>query len=491
MRRIGKLGIIAFVGVVLGVAGCGGGGGRNPGAPVALTPENSATIAVDVSWPTGGDGSRVIMSTAQSIKVFVTGPDIGTPITGTLNAPNTTLTLTVLAGSDRQVNAQGFDAPDAGGTQIQKASAPATVPLAAAGQSYSVTLYMVDMFDPADDDPTGATSIATDGMPSPLHVIEGADGTWRDQRDFFRFAAVASEEYTIATGDVIGTAAGGRYVLSVYDSDGSSLLAQSASFGIGPGGMLWTAAGGGDRFVAVEGTVAPDIRMEYTVSISVPVPISDVEDPLRVTKTTLRADGSDWITISAFVTQADGSPAPPDIPILFRIIQGRAQLNANGMQAEARTAEGMAKVTLTAVDETSPPIIVRATPSRGTAGSTPEIYVSSMAAPGPTFDVEDPLAVSKRSIKADGSDSATITAFVWEPDGRPVRDDVPILFRVLQGRGQLNANGMQAEARTAEGMAKVVLTTLDPTSPDIEVAAIPPNGSWETSSRAPLISVTP
>ncbi len=380
MRSIGKLGIIAFVGVVLGLAGCGGGGGRNPEAPVAPAPGNSATIAVDVNWPAGGDGSRVIMSTAQSIKVFVTGPDIGTPITGTLNAPNTTLTLTVPAGSDRQVDAQGFNDPDAGGTQIQKASAPATVPLAAAGQSYSVTLYMVDMFDPADDDATGATSIATDGMPSPLHVIEGADGTWHDQRDFFRFAAVAAEEYTIATGDVIGTAGAGRYVLSIYDTDGTSLLAQSSSFGVGPATLLWAAPAQGDYFVAVAGTVAPDIAMEYKLSITVAVPIANVTD-VHISKDHIVADGTDSVMITAIVEDAAGDPVPDDTMIRFRIVTGRGDLDGHGLQTHVVTFCGAARTILTTdADELiGSNIEVKAFADNGTPSTSPPIRV--IAAP--------------------------------------------------------------------------------------------------------------
>jgi len=106
------------------------------------------------------------------------------------------------------------------------------------------------------------------------------------------------------------------------------------------------------------------------------VPITNVEDPLGVTKTTIVADGSDSVTITAIVTYDDGSPVRNDTPIIFRITAGRGELDATATQVQALTIQGAATVTLTTVDETSPPIVVTAIPRKGDAGMTPPIVVT-------------------------------------------------------------------------------------------------------------------
>jgi hypothetical protein len=104
----------------------------------------------------------------------------------------------------------------------------------------------------------------------------------------------------------------------------------------------------------------------------------------------------------------------------------------------------------------------------------------------PTTNVEDPLTVTSEEIIADGSDSIIITAIVSDPDGNPVRNDTPILFRITAGRGQLDGGGAQVQARTAEGAATTTLTTVDETSPPIVVTAIPQKGA---AGLTPFISV--
>ncbi len=104
----------------------------------------------------------------------------------------------------------------------------------------------------------------------------------------------------------------------------------------------------------------------------------------------------------------------------------------------------------------------------------------------PVTDVVDPLNVDKTNIDGDGSDSVLITALVNDAGGSPVRNDIPIIFRITAGRGSLNGSGTQVQARTADGAATVTLTTEDETSPPIVVSAIPRSG---TSGSTPPITV--
>lgn len=107
------------------------------------------------------------------------------------------------------------------------------------------------------------------------------------------------------------------------------------------------------------------------------VPITNVADPLDVTKTTIIADGSDSVTITAIVTGADGNPVRNDTQIILRITQGRGELDSTGTQVLVGTAQGAATTTLTTVDETSPPIVVTAIPRKGASGTTPPIIVEA------------------------------------------------------------------------------------------------------------------
>ena len=261
MRRFAKGAVIALVGAVLGLAGCGGGGGSAPG--LGPIPDGEGRITIKVKWPTAQAQSRMIMTTCQSIKVLVTGPGIAIPITATINRPQTTATLTVPVGQDRLVDAEGYDAPDAGGTQRQKAYQTVTVPEVAGGQTYPVTLYMADMWDPDDDTWTGAPTIPTDGTVSGWHTVDTVAG---DQYDYFKFTAVAGQGYTFATQDVAGTGTG-YYQLQVYDTDGTTWLASSGSLGPEPGSFVWTAPADGDYFVAVE-TSLWDIRIQYRGTVT-------------------------------------------------------------------------------------------------------------------------------------------------------------------------------------------------------------------------------
>lgn len=259
MRKLAKAVSPAFVAAALTLAGCGGGGGVAGLGPI---PDGHGRLTIKVKWPAADSSSRLIMTATQSIKILVSGPGIPTPITRVINAPQTTATLTVPVGSDRLVDAQGFDAPDAGGTQIQKAYQAAPVPEVADGQTYNVSLYLTDLWDPADDTYTGATTIATDGTPSGLHVIDEVATDWYD---YFKFTAVAGEGYTFATQNLVGTGVG-RYTLMVFDTDGSTVLASNTFDAMQPGAVVWSAPSDGDYFVSL--WVLYDIRMEYRLAVA-------------------------------------------------------------------------------------------------------------------------------------------------------------------------------------------------------------------------------
>ncbi|MFQ5810583.1 MAG: carboxypeptidase regulatory-like domain-containing protein [Armatimonadota bacterium] len=235
-----------------------------------------------VTWPQTAQ-SRLITTTCQSVQVTVTGPGITTPVTQVINTPATTVDLMVPAGLDRVVDAQGFDAPDAGGTQIQEAYAPFTVGELKPGAIVPVTLYLGDMADPADDVYLGATPITTDGTPSALCVSDALGQDWQDS---FRFAATGGEVYLISTRNVVGMGSGGYY-LQVVDPTVPELLVQ------GPlcpdtdtGWLLWVAPADGDYVACVANDLTG--QLEYRLSVA--------------------AGGSGGSAIWGYVTDDTGAP---------------------------------------------------------------------------------------------------------------------------------------------------------------------------------------
>ena len=99
---------------------------------------------------------------------------------------------------------------------------------------------------------------------------------------------------------------------------------------------------------------------------------------VSLTATSIVPDGIDSVSITATVNTPRGGPVADSTPIIFRIIQGRGQLQStdtSGPQVTEKTVSGAATVTLTTDDRTSPPIIVRAIPPKGNVGSTPPIQV--------------------------------------------------------------------------------------------------------------------
>jgi hypothetical protein len=262
------LGLLA---ATLTLAGCGG----STGPPASPPPEGYSRISISVQWPARLQAWRTILSTCQSIQVVVTGGGIDPPVTAVLNRPATTTAIDVPSGANRTVDAQGFDASNASGNQIQKAMPVAFSDLAG-GQTYTATLYMLDMCDPDDDTYSRATPIASDGTPSALHVLHrepDAQGGWKDQSDWFEFTAVGGQSYSIQTQALAGSNSAAYYRLQVYDTDGTNLLAESpwtSDSAIEPCSLSWTAPANGDYYACVMGgqtNGSGQLQMEYRLSV--------------------------------------------------------------------------------------------------------------------------------------------------------------------------------------------------------------------------------
>lgn len=271
MRRVASaLLVVLVVGGML-LTGCGGAG--NTHAPMPQVAE-TGQVRVEIAWPEAEAESRLIMTACQSIKVSVSGGDFSPPITATVNSPTKTATLTVPVGSNRVVDAEGYDAPDATGNQIQKAHQQVTVPEVATGQTYNVTVHLLDMWDHDDDTYSGATPVPTDGTLSGWHVVDGVSNGWRDRYDWFKFTAVAGTWYTIETHDVAGTryAAGDCYAIYIYDTNGTTLLTQSGTHHVETAVVTWQAPANADYFAVIRADQEPygtsRFRMEYKLTVN-------------------------------------------------------------------------------------------------------------------------------------------------------------------------------------------------------------------------------
>lgn len=238
-RCRGMAGLAVCIGVLL--AGCGGEGA---GAPPEL-PQGTAKVRVHIEWPEL-PSSRILLSTLHHVEISVTGPGIGAPLTGTLTRPATTLAMDVPAGTDRVFSLVGRDAD---GDQVEWAPSQTRTLVRDSTVDLEFTLY--DMWEPADETSGDATPIPTDGTPSPLHGIEGFDGT-----DWFVFDGAAGETYTAETADITvywireGYGGAGQYSLTLYDAELHQLTVTSATVPAAAT-LTWTALTSGPYLAKV------------------------------------------------------------------------------------------------------------------------------------------------------------------------------------------------------------------------------------------------
>jgi hypothetical protein len=176
---------IALLGMMLALAGCGGGASL-AGHPA--TPGVTAPLTVTVTW--SGTGSRYIPAFTQGIDIEVTAPDMN-PVTATITRPENSATLDVPVGYNRVITLYGKDSNGLRTASVGRKTGVTIAPRVS--NNVPITLGGAeDLIATPPVIPLGGV-IATGAVEA---VIESLSSL--DRYDTFTFPGIADQQYTIS-----------------------------------------------------------------------------------------------------------------------------------------------------------------------------------------------------------------------------------------------------------------------------------------------------
>jgi len=193
------------------------------------------------------------------------------------------------------------------------------------------------------------------------------------------------------------------------------------------------------------------------------------KDDLTVDRITAVANGSDKVTYSAIIKDANGNPVS-DITVAWAA-------NGGSLAAGSSVTDANGKASMTLTNTVAQMVQSSARLASGTAVDAPVVSFGADASSGGIS--QNDITVSKNSATANGTDAVTYTVLVKDANGNPLAN------QAVEWKTSLGSLSAATGTTDATGHATVTLTSVQAAAAQVAV-----NLTGKAAVNAPLVTFT-